>query len=307
MSASYSPTAEFTDSTTVLADGDAASATNLNAAPKKALDRAAYLRAATDGLLVWQDRARVATGGTNNGNFAVYCPPIEAVSVLNGTTWVALSLASETQLTSALHFGSGTLAADTFYAVYAYYSGGSLGLDVSVTMPGTDGVWKSGAVGTHRFLFVFHTGSSGVPLPMQMAHGRYRYRVSAITSTELRALNATAVAGSPTDVILARAGVAGRELVPSMCRIAHLRAVCISSGNSASDQVTGLVYTNGDTTTPTARFVMYPQIASQEMRMDFDIECDSARTVDYTLAVGNADASDPTVGSFDLYVVGFDI
>ena len=40
--------------------------------------------------------------------------------------------------------------------------------------------------------------------------------------------------------------------------------------------------------------------------MVFDIECDSARTVDYTLAVGNADASDPTFGSFDLYVLGFD-
>ena len=58
MSSSYSPTAEFTDTTTVLADGDAANATNINAAPKKALDRAAYLRDATDGLLVWGGNAR---------------------------------------------------------------------------------------------------------------------------------------------------------------------------------------------------------------------------------------------------------
>ena len=67
MSTSYSATAEFTDSQTVLVDGDAASADNLNAAPKKALDRCAMLRAATDGLLVWRNTARVATGGAASG------------------------------------------------------------------------------------------------------------------------------------------------------------------------------------------------------------------------------------------------
>ena len=40
MSSSYTPTAEFTDSTTVLADGDAANASNLNAAAKKEIGRA---------------------------------------------------------------------------------------------------------------------------------------------------------------------------------------------------------------------------------------------------------------------------
>jgi hypothetical protein len=101
MTSAYVPTAEFTDSATLVADGDAADATNLNLGAKKALDRCAMLRGATDGLLVWNGRARVDSGGTNNGSFAVYCPAIEAVSLLDGTTWKAFSLASETQLTSA--------------------------------------------------------------------------------------------------------------------------------------------------------------------------------------------------------------
>lgn len=305
--ASFTPTPEFvTGSVLTLADGDPGDAVSLNAAPKSALNQAAHLLAAVDGLLVWARKARVATGGASSGNTGIYVPPIEAVSLLNGSTWVAKALATETQLTTADHFGGGTLAADTNYYVYAVLSGGALSFEISTTAPDAALTWKTGATGTARYLFAVHTNSSGVPLPMQMSGGRYRYRVSAITSTELRALNASAVAGVATDVILARAGVAGRELLPAHARIACLRAVCISTGNSASDQVTGLVYTNGDTTTPTARFVMYPQTASQEMRMDFDIECDSARTVDYTLAVGNADASDPSFGSFDLYVLGFD-
>ena len=175
MSSSYSPTAEFTDSTTVLADGDAANATNLNAAPKKALDRAAYLRAATDGLLVWRGNARVDSGGASSGNTGVYCPPIEAVSLLDGSTWRAFSLSSETQLTTAAHFGGGTLAAATAYYVYAYVSGGVLALQISADAPGADGIWKNGATGTHRYLFSFFTdssgGANGVAIPMRRTAG----------------------------------------------------------------------------------------------------------------------------------------
>lgn len=191
MSASYSPTAEFTDSTTVLADGDAASATNLNAAPKKALDRAAYLRAATDGLLVWERKARVAAGGDSSASTGVYCPAIEAVALLDGSTWKAFSLASETQLTVATHAGGVALTADTWYYVYAYVSGGALALQISADAPGADGIWKSGATSTHRYLFCFRTGTGTTVLPMTMRSGVYRYDLSEQSASVLQVLNIT--------------------------------------------------------------------------------------------------------------------
>lgn len=305
MSSSYSPSAEFDATTTVLADGDAASATNLNAAPKKALDRAAYLRAATDGLLVWARKARVATGGTSNGNFAVYVPPIEAVSLLDGTTWKAFALAVETQLTSALHFGSGTLDPDKNYYVYATVSGGSLTFEVSTTVPDGPLTWKTGATGTHRYLFCFHTDSTGVALPMQMSAGRYHYRMSAIAATELRALNTSVEVGAATDVILARAGVAGRELLPAHARVAHLLSEVTAAGNHVDDLVQVSYGCNGDLGTSTAFIHRVYAPTSVTSQQQFCCECDSARTIDYKLELGNTDAGDPTTTT-NLYVLGFE-
>jgi autotransporter-associated beta strand protein len=84
--------------------------------------------------------------------------------------------------------GSGTLnltAANSFSGT-STLSAGVLTYDVSTTAPDAPLTWKTGAVGTHRYLFCFHTSSAGVPLAMQMSRGRYLYRLSALT-TELRA------------------------------------------------------------------------------------------------------------------------
>ena len=229
MTSAYTPTAEFTDSATLVADGDAADATNLNLGAKKALDRAAMLRAATDGLLVWNGRARVDSGGTNNGNFAVYCPAIEAVSLLDGTTLVAKALASETQLTSASHFGSGTLAANTVYYVYAYISASALALQVSTDAPGADGIWKTSATGTHRYLFAFVTDSSGVAIPMTRSSGGvYRYRISAVGLTPVTALSG----GTSTSF----ANISLATLIPTTARLVTLYSVCENSSTTAHGQ-----------------------------------------------------------------------
>lgn len=188
MTTSYSPTAEFTASATVLVDGDPANATNLNATAKTALDRAAYLRAATDGLLVWEHRARVAPGGDSSASTGVYVPPIEAVSLLDGTIWKAFSLASETQLTVAAHAGA-ALSANTWYYVYAKVTAGALALEISSDAPATDGIWKNGATSTHRYLFAFRTGTGTTVLPMTMRRGVYRYDYS--ETAALSVLNIT--------------------------------------------------------------------------------------------------------------------
>ena len=238
MTSAYVPTAEFTDSQILVADGDAADAANLNLGSKKALDRLAMLRAATDGLLVWNGRARVDSGGTDNGNFAVYCPPIEAVSLLDGTTWKAFTLGSETQLTSAATFGSGTLVANTVYYVYAYVSAGALALQVSTDAPGSDGIWKTSATGTHRYLFAFATDSSRVAIPMSRSSGGvYRYRISSVGVTPLAALSG----GSATSF----ANVSLATLIPTTARIATLYTVCTNSSTTAHGQAQ--YRTDGDT------------------------------------------------------------
>ena len=272
MTTAYTPTAEFTDSATLVADGDAGDATNLNLGAKKALDRAAMLRAATDGLLVWNGRARVDSGGTNNGNFAVYCPAIEAVSLLDGTTLVAKALASETQLTSASHFGSGTLAANTVYYVYAYISASALALQVSTDAPGADGIWKTSATGTHRYLFAFVTDSSGVAIPMTRSSGGvYRYRISAVGLTPVTALSGGS-ATSFTNVSLA-------TLIPTTARIASLYTVCTNASTTANGQAQ--YRTDGDTGGYIEQGVGVAD-ASNDFRgtMVFDIE-PASRVIEY--------------------------
>lgn len=303
MSTSYSPTAEFTDSQLVIVDGDAGSADNLNAAPKKALDRCAYLRSATYGSLIWGHKARVATGGTNNGNFAVYVPPIASVNLLDGTTWKSFVLSSETQLTSALHFGSATLGNDTWYYVYAKVTASALALEVSLTVPEAGLVWKSTGVGTHRYLFCFHTSSAGVPLAMQMSRGRYLYRFSALT-TELRALN-TSSATAATDVILARAGTVGRELLPPHARIARLLSEVSASGNHVDDLVQVAYGMNGDLGTGAAFIHRVYGPTNVTNHATFACECDSAQTIDYSITLANTDGGNPTTTT-NLYVLGFE-
>ena len=229
MTSAYVPTAEFTDSQLVVADGDAADATTFNLGPEKAFDRLAMLRAATDGLLVWNGRARVDAGGGSTGNTAVYCPAIEAVSLLDGTTWKAFALASETQLTTASHFGGGTLAANTVYYVYAYVSASALALQISTDAPGADGIWKTSAIGTHRYLFAFVTDSSPAAIPMSRSSGGvYRYRVSAGGVTPITALSG----GSDTSFT----NVSLATLIPTTARLATLYTVCENSSTSAHGQ-----------------------------------------------------------------------
>lgn len=272
MSSSYTPTPEFTDSTTVLADGDVANATNLNAAPKKALDRAAYLRAATDGLLVWGGNARVAASGTNNGNFKVYCPPIEAVSLLDGTTWGAYSLATETELTSAANFASGTLGNSTPYYVYAKVTSSALAIEISATAPDSGNIWKSGATGTHRYLFSFVTDSSGVAVPMRRTRGRTLYSVSTIGASALAALsNGTATSFTNVDC---------SALVPANARVATIQSICVNASTTAHGQAQ--FRTDGETGGYIEQGVGVAD-ASNDFRgvMTFPIELPSTRILEY--------------------------
>jgi hypothetical protein len=293
MSSSYSPTAEFTDSTTVLADGDAANATNLNAAPKKALDRAAYLRAATDGLLVWGGNARVAASGSPSGSFKVYCPPIEAVSLLDGTTWGAYALATETELTSAANFGGSTLANSTPYYVYAKVTTSALAIEVSATAPDAGNIWKSGATGTHRYLFSFVTDSSGAPVPMRRTRGRTLYSLSTIGVSTLVALsNGTATSFTNVDC---------SALVPANARVATIQSICVNASTTANGQAQ--FRTDGETGGYIEQGVGVAD-ASNDYRgvMIFPIDLPSTRIIEYRRSNAAGYAS---IGVY-VYVLGYE-
>lgn len=294
MSSSYTPTAEFTDSTTVLADGDAANASNLNAAAKKALDRAAYLRDATDGLLVWGGNARVAASGTNNGNLKVYCPAIEAVSLLNGTTWNAYSLATETELTSATNFAGGTLANSTPYYVYAKVTASSLALEVSATAPDSGNVWKSGATGTHRYLFSFVTDSSGVPVPMRRTSGgRYLFSVSTTGTSAVLALSA----GTSTSF----ANIDCSALVPANARIATFMSIGVNSSTSNHGQAQ--FRTDGETGGYIEQGVGVADSSNDFRSVQiFPLELPSTRIIEYR----RSNASGYASISVYVYVLGYE-
>ena len=294
MSSSYTPAVEFTDSTNVLADGDAANATNLNAAPKTALDRAAYLRAATDGLLVWRGNARVAASGSPSGSFKVYCPAIEAVSLLDGATWKAFALASETELTSSANFASSTLGNSTPYYVYAYVSGGALAIQVSADAPGADGIWKTGATGTHRYLFSFVTDSSGAPVPMRRTSGgRYLYAVSTTGTSTIIALSA----GTSTSF----ANVDCSALVPANARIATLMSIAVNSSTTAHGQAQ--FRADGETGGYIEQGVGVAD-ASNDFRgvQVFSIELPSTRILEYR----RSNASGYAAISVYVYVLGYE-
>lgn len=298
MSSSYSPTAEFTDSSTVLADGDAANATNLNAAPKKALDRAAHLLAATDGLLVWARRCRVAGGGTSNGDFKVFVPPVEAVSLLSGSTWVAKALASETELTSAAHFGGGTLAANTWYHVYAELAAGALALVVSADAPDDGRVWKSTGANVSRYLFSFVTDDSGVttgaPIPMMMQDGVYRYDISEIGAAALRVLSiSTAVPTSFTDINCA-------NLIPTFGRIGTFRTDITNPDATNWGQVE---FRKDGATTDALAIYVSPAGSAQNAHQvqQFDLGVSTSRVIEYR-RISSASYADVDI---DLFVVGF--
>ncbi len=270
MPSSYTPTAQYTGSDpTVPADGDAATVASVNTPFGVAFDRLALLRAATDGLLVWGRRARVAVGGARDGAFKVYCPPIEAVTLLDGATWKSFALAAETELTSAAHFGGGTLANDTFYYVYACVVAGALSFEVSTTVPDGPLTWKTGAAGTHRYLFCFRTSSTGVPLPMRMSSGLYTYRRSAIGDVALCAVEGNAT--SWTTVSLA-------ALVPPHVFSARVELVAGSAGTAGSAQLR----TPGDTAGSYA--VTVTTAALSTSRVVLDLETDSARAVEYRVS-----------------------
>lgn len=282
----------FTETVVAPASGDARTAASVVQGLQPLANRTKALLLSS-GLLHWSHSARVATGGTNNGNTAVYVGPIQSIALLFGTDWLIFREVAELQLTCAANFASGTLANDTNYYVYATVVASALVYEISTTAPDAFLRWKTGGTNTHRYLFYFHTSSAGVALAMQMRRGLYLFRVSALAGAQLLALNGGA-ASAGADVILARGNTAGREFIPPHVRSALVRATLIYTGNHVDDSAIMTLLTKGDSTAASVQLEAQGVLTVQNDSRDVWVEVASDRTLTYALTLGNSDAGNPT-------------
>lgn len=184
----------FYDATTILVpeDGDDLDAAQILTALQKFSNRVQFARGATWGTLAWT--GTMAVSGTAAAPVVVLgaiesCPLRDSNNV-----WWPYFTSGESTLGAAHVEGGGSLAADTWYYVYAWSDSAAptaIKFQISTTPPTTallptvPRLWKRGEDANYRYLGSFRTGSGGDPLPVRCARGHYTYRASALAFTSL--------------------------------------------------------------------------------------------------------------------------
>lgn len=279
MTTTLTETEAFGATVAVPATGEARTAASVQTPFQELTNRTAWAKGALNGLLVG---GRVLYSDSSGSATDVFVSPITRLVL--GSRVLSSASAMEAPLPG------GALAAETWYYVYGYDSSGVLALETSTTAPDAALVFKSGTT-THRYLGCFRTSTGAAVLPFRSVGGRYSYRASWDTASELQALLAT-TGVSATDVILARGGTSGKELIPPHARLARVQSSLSATGGEA----TATFLTKGDTPGTTIRQEHADGIQAS---MEFLVETDSARTVQYALTLGST-------GSLTLRVVGFE-
>lgn len=279
MTTTLTETATFGASVAVPATGEARTAASVQTPFQELTNRSAWTKGALNGLLLG---TRLLYSNSAGSATDVFVGPI-ATLVLGSRV---LSSAAALEVPTP----GGGLAAETWYYVYAYDSSGTLAVEASTTAPESSLTFKTSDT-TRRYLGCFRTSTGSVVLPFRSVNGRFLYRASWDTASELQALLAT-TGVSATDVILARGGTATKELIPPHTRMARVQSTLSATGGEA----TATFLTKGDTPGTTIRQEHADGIQAS---MEFLIETDSARTVQYALTLGST-------GSVTLRVVGFE-
>lgn len=279
MTTTLTETATFGASVAVPATGEARTAASVQTPFQELTNRSAWAKGALNGLLLG---TRLLYSNSAGSATDVFVGPI-ATLVLGSRV---LSSAAALEVPTP----GGGLAAETWYYVYAYDSSGTLAVEASTTAPESSLTFKTSDT-TRRYLGCFRTSTGSVVLPFRSVNGRFLYRASWDTASELQALLAT-TGVSATDVILARGGTATKELIPPHTRMARVQSALSATGGEA----TATFLTKGDTPGTTIRQEHADGIQAS---MEFLIETDSARTVQYALTLGST-------GSVTLRVVGFE-
>lgn len=240
-------------------------------------DRDETLRLGLLGHMVGGDRMSVDPGGTSTA-FTVRVSPIRAALIKDATdgVWRGVSLGAQTLGLSATAGPLAALAPDTWYYVTLAVEAGVPRLYINVFGPDDSLVWETGSPDTFRYIGCFRTDGSGAPLPMRMHRGRYVYRRSATASSPFQVLSSTTPVGY-TDISLA-------ALVPPHVRVAILDLNVDAGGGVAYLDLR----TKGDTSDVSIHVVAGTAAAGGSSHGSVEMETDSARAIQYELALGTA-------------------
>lgn len=292
MSHDLTPVPAYSGVVTVPDSGDARTAASVETPFQRLADWSAHACAGVASRLAWADEMSMAPGGSNS-SFSLTIGAIQTIVLLNsGGAYHGYSANAATIGASKIE-GGGNLANSTWYYVYAYDNAGTVDYLISTTAPRASRQYRNSVDGSqYRYLGCFVTNPSGAPLPFRMHRGKYTYRLSGAAVADIRALNTSTTAGAATDVILARGGTAGQELIPPHARVARVQVGATAAGGNALV----LLYTKADTTGLTFRHHIGDGLTTYA---ELDIETDSSRTVQYTFALSAG------TGNAYIFVAGF--
>lgn len=244
MPAIITPVSQYDGALEAPENGDDLDADDLlSGALQPLADRVELAKNASLGALRWAGTMSVSPGGSLT-SFSIDLGAISACVIECADGAIRCLDDTATTISQAqIEGGGGTLGAvQQWWYVYAYSTGGgspALAYEISTTGPTGDLVWKSGSVGTKRYLGCFPTTAAGAPYPLRAVRGRYVYRYSSISGGA--SLASYTAAQSFTDLDLS-------GFVPPRVRVAHLLIEVLNGDTDAGDEITARVRTNGDTT-----------------------------------------------------------
>lgn len=291
MSHTITPVAQYDAAAITLPDdGDANTIESLDPAFQKLADRDELALSGIASRLAWSEELSVDPGGSAS-SFAVNIGAIQlAVLVRDGV--YRPYFANAATIGASKIEGGGNLQNSTWYYVYLWDNAGVVDYQISTTPPRASRQYKNAVGNVFRYLGCFVTNPSGAPLPFRANRGRYVYRLSAITTADIRALSTSTTIGAATDVILARGGTAGQELIPPHARMARVQVAAGGAGGNALV----ILFTKGDSAGISFRLHIPDGVTSYA---EVDIETDASRTVQYTFSLSGG------TGNAFLYVAGF--
>ena len=235
-----------------------------------------WLSSASYGALVWGGCCHSDGDGTA-GVPAVHIDSIESVTVSNATLKAVgphtIVLADYDP--AGAGYPLGALAANEWYFVYIGYVGGLTTWQFSLAFPsdtaggGTQKFWKTGAIGTLRYLQAFRTDAAGVPLPFFSSGTAYYWRRSAYSFGSVAVFGGNALSNTTLALQL---------LVHPLANFVILE---LSGINTSATNQYGQLFTAHTDVYAGAR-IDVP--ANTTITIQVEMQCTTSQTIDYMVS-----------------------